>query len=507
MWIFLWYTNYIKRVRALEEAKNWPTMDEYNSKKTVETTQQQLVLEKISSITYLIMRALPYMPKKEADEMFKNLNIYKDALPIYVENPIPIYVPTFQKEWKWSTTSRRRWGRRSRRWFWLSRWYDRLDRYKYTLNNNFQQQINTYIQQVTAIEIDIPLYTFNYCPSGKTLLNRVGLEGCGTNTLIQKFRDDIQYYKNQSNKVMEIIKDTDDFPQYAQAKQMDDYINAKYDWYPMDERSSYNNGYAKDTKQVIEDKIKLWTQEIPLLYDLCVSKETRVGVDLNNIPICVKDDYMKAAETCGKAIQMSNTYDYGTDKLTDLWTDVSNSIPGNISRQSSLILDTANDSCKKWVDMFNIWEEKEAQALSTPCTPERPIASANDKVLVKMADDWNKSATAHIQQLKERLFKIQKYIQNYPNVLDIKKNGVTLAPYSMSATALIKKDFSDSKDGEGPKQYLEMIIPNGEPGETGNLGSTGISGEKGRMGSRGPEGAIGKSSMPSFYNIFNPNSK
>ena len=75
----------------------------------------------------------------------------------------------------------------------------------------------------------------------------------------------------------------------------------------------------------------------------------------------------------------------------------------------------------------------------------------------------------------------------------------------MPATAIIKKDFSQSKEGEAPKQYLEMIIPNGKPGEQGETGSVGISGEKGRAGLRGPEGPVGDSNIPSFYNKFNKN--
>ena len=74
----------------------------------------------------------------------------------------------------------------------------------------------------------------------------------------------------------------------------------------------------------------------------------------------------------------------------------------------------------------------------------------------------------------------------------------------MPATAIIKNDFSESKDGEGPMQYLEMIIPNGKPGKSGNIGVTGIIGEKGQPGKRGPEGNVGNNYVPSFYNIFNP---
>lgn len=502
---FTWCLNQLRQAREELEAKNYPTMAEYNAQKATEGDKQQTIIDAIDNVTDVITGALKYLPRKTKNEMEEKLNIYRENLPIYVENIKPIYVWTYQDHWKEVSHSRRRWGRRSRWRHWHSRWYSKLDRYSYTLNSNFTNQIQTYIGQVNAIKIDIPKYIFNFCLNDNTLLNTTGLQSCGLNKVIQDFRDSIKVYKDKSNTVMSKIKNTKKFPQFKQAKKVDDFINSCYNWYPMDERSSYNTGYAKLTLSQIKAKIKMWSEEIPLLYDQCVLKDTHVGLDDNDIPICVKDDYLKSAEKCGQAIQMSNTYNYGTDKLTALWIDVSNSVPGNISRQSSLILNTANDSCKKWVDMFNVWEELEDKALAEPCAPERPIASTNDAVLVQMADDWNKSATDLIKQLKARLMKIQKYIQDYPNILDIKKDNVILAPHSMPATAIIKKDFSQSKEGEAPKQYLEMIIPNGKPGEQGETGIVGIAGEKGRAGLRGPEGPVGDSNIPSFYNKFNKN--
>lgn len=504
-WNFQWCLNQLRHEKELVESKNYPTMAEYDEDILTQSDKQQTVLDAIGVVNDVITGALKYIPSHTKSEMEEKLNIYRDNLPTYVKDIKPIYVWTFEDHWKEVSHSRRRWGRRSRWRHWHSRWYSKLDRYNYKKNVNFDNQIQTYIDQINAIKNDIPKFIFNFCLNENSLLNKEGLQSCGLNKVIQDFRDSIKVYKDKSNTVMSKIKNTKKFPQFKQAKKVDNFINSCYDWYPMDERSTYNTGYAKLTLSQIKAKIKMWSEEIPLLYDQCVLKDTHVGLDDNDIPICVRDDYLKSAEKCGQAIQMSNTYDYGTDKLTALWIDVSNSIPGNISRQSSLILNTGNDSCKKWVDMFNLWEELEEKALAEPCAPERPIASTNDAVLVKMADDWNKSATDLIKQLKARLMKIQKYIQDYPNILDIKKDGVVLAPHSMTATAIIKKDFSQSKEGEAPKQYLEMIVPNGKPGEQGELGIVGIAGENGRSGLRGPEGSVGDINVPSFYNMFNKN--
>ena len=362
-----------------------------------------------------------------------------------------------------------------------------------------------------AIKYDVNKNIIDNCDNPHTLLTVSGLTTCGIYEKLAKFKNDIKLVKDRSNHVMSIIKNTTGFPQYSQAKQMDDKINYWYNWDPMDKRSKYNNGCAELTK------IKLLTLigenpdggdgvkgKILRMYDFCVSNLTHIGLDNDNLPVCpsVNNDYMKSAQRCGQAIEMSKVYEYGTDKLTDLWTDVSNSIPGQGYRESSLILNTGNNSCKKWVDMFNVWEKLEEEALATPCNPERPIASANDKTLIKMADDWNKSASDHIKQLKLRLLKIQKYIKNYPNVLHVDKDGITLAPSSMTATAIIKKNYSQTNDGESPNQHLEMIIPNGVPGKQGKLGVEGIVGPLGKRGIIGSDGKIGNTNTPEFYNII-----
>jgi hypothetical protein len=149
--------------------------------------------------------------------------------------------------------------------------------------------------------------------------------------------------------------------------------------------------------------------------------------------------------------------------------------------------------------MFNIWREEEAKAMSEPCAPERPIISANDPVMIKMADEWNKSASDHIAQLKARLIKITKYVRNYPNILHLNKKDIILAPYSMPATANIKIKYDSSESGESPNHYLEMIIPNGKPGQRGDTGVKGIPGYNGYSGTVGDIGHMGQIVESIYY--------
>lgn len=492
-----------KRISTNTKTKKDPTMDDYNRSIAEQSKQHTNIINIIDTALNEIIRALPYIPQEVRDDMNTKLNLYKDNLPIYVQNIKPVYVPKWDDKHSWYRHMRRRWGKRYRGPnHYHGGWKTVLSHYTFDLNDNFRSQVINYINIAQLIITDIGKTVFNNCDNPNTLLNEQGMLSCGMNDEIRVFKEFILPYKKKSNYVMSLIKNTKDFPQYKQAEKVDNYINRVYDWYPMDTRSDYNNGYAKITMTKMKSSMSLWKGKISALYDLCISKNTHVGVDDNNVPICIKDDYINASNRCGQAIQMSKTYEYGTDKLTDLWTDVSNSVPGNLVGGASTILNTSNASCKKWVDMFNIWEEMEQKALAEPCIPERPIASANDQVLIKMASDWNKSASDHIKQLKIRLLKIQTYIKNYPNVLNVKKEGITLAPSSMTPTAIIKKDYSQSNDGEAPMQHLEMIVPNGKPGKQGNIGITGIEGSLGKRGVSGPQGKVGNNDMPSFYDIL-----
>ena len=462
----------------------------YNEKKSFESTKQTEVLTVIQNTIKLLMPLLPYCRQSKSEEFHNTLTTYEKNLPVLLLDINPISM----LENNPVTTEHvgYRWGKKYRRRRTDNKWSTVPVTTLFSENPKFNDVITGYKRNCNSISKQINNEVYNNCANPNTLLDKIGLESCGINNKITNFRNNIQIYKNHSNRVMEKIKNTEDYPQYTQAKIVDDQINSMYAWYPLDERSTINNGFAKLTKKQIEEKLQLWENTAITLYNNCVDNDTRIGIDADNIPMCIKDDYVKSAQKCGQAIQMSKVYEYGTDKLTDLWTDVSNSIPGNLKGSSTGILDSTNNSCTKWVDMFNVWQEEEAKALSEPCVPERPIINKNDPILIKIANEWNKSASDHIKQLKARLIKIEKYIKTYPNILHLNKKDIILAPYSMTPTANIKIKYDSSKNGESPNHYLEMIVPNGKPGEKGNKGYEGQSGYKGYSGTYGIEGDMGQ---------------
>ena len=385
------------------------------------------------------------------------------------------------------------------------KWIDVTIGYDWKRNEDFDSAIQSYKNKNSVMLQEINLNLYNNCNNPNALLDNIGLQSCGINDELNTFHQNIQSIKNQSNYVMSKIQNTAGFPQYAQAKQIDDIINNYYNWYPLNERSTYNPNYAKLTKAGISNYITAMTTHVQTLYGNCVIPTIHIGLNSDDVPNCVSGDYAKAAQKCGQAISKSNGIGggYGLEKLTDLWTDVSNSIPGNMKTQSSLILNTSTNSCKKWVEMFNMWEEAELKALSEPCIPERPIESNNDPVLIKKANDWSIAASNRIKQLMIRLKKIQNYTQNYPNILQLKKDDVTLAPYSLPVTAIIKKDYNNSKNGEAPMQSLEMIVPNGKPGKPGSRGIMGLTGRQGGVGNDGPIGPVGNYNVPRFTPLNN----
>ena len=186
-------------------------------------------------------------------------------------------------------------------------------------------------------------------------------------------------------------------------------------------------------------------------------------------------------------------FQYGQDDLLNMWGAVNKSIPGNTLSTNKTVVLNANDSCKKWISMFNVWQEKENEALAKPCIPERPIASTNEDAYTKIAEEWNASATKHITQLNGRLNTIKSVLKQYPNILQLNSENITNAPPSMVPTANIKNE--NGSLGDLPLQYLEMILPEGEQGDTGGVGIGGIKGYD------GPDGEIGETGAPGAYLI------
>ena len=369
--------------------------------------------------------------------------------------------------------------------------------YTADINNDFDRDIETMTNQINAIINEIETDIFNNCENPNTLLDASGMQACGINDRLNDMKNAIAPSKLASNRVMRKIENNDNFPQYKSANEMDKKLNEMYSWNPMNSTLPFNNNYSSLTATEMEKTIQGNIDWAPKQYNSCDLNTTHIGIDDDGKPICVTDSFNNASQKCNQAIDMSKIYNYGTEELSSMWSKVGNILPGNVKLPVSTVLEISSDSCNKWVDMFNIWEDEEAKALSEPCAPERPIASKNDKVLIDMAEEWKASASAHLQQLRGRLQTIKQYIATYPpkggtstDLLQLKKEDITLTPSTLPASISVKYKQSDTK-GAGPIQYLDMMIPNGKPGEEGDEGIQGIQGPPGSLGPRGKMGETG----------------
>ena len=153
----------------------------------------------------------------------------------------------------------------------------------------------------------------------------------------------------------------------------------------MTERNSQYPNYSKYQLEQLKNYIEKNESVLNESYNDCNSNTSLTSVDVKGFPVasCVNTVYTDAINKCSQAYEMSQTYKYGTDKLMALWTDVSNSVPGNTIGANKTILSNASGSCTKWINMFNQWEEAEEKALPEPCIQERPITSSNDETVKK----------------------------------------------------------------------------------------------------------------------------
>jgi hypothetical protein len=121
---------------------------------------------------------------------------------------------------------------------------------------------------------------------------------------------------------------------------------------------------------------------------------------------------------------MAQTYQYGSDQIKGLWMDVSNAIPGNTIGANGTILNNADSSCKKWVEMFNMWQKLEDEALATPCTPERPISSQSDAAIENIVNNSATNSNARLDAVKTRANNLIEKLKNFPNILELNKENV-----------------------------------------------------------------------------------
>ena len=374
-----------------------------------------------------------------------------------------------------------------------------FDYYTYNVNGNFNSQMGARRDALSGLYSKVRTLVLNNCNNPNTAISQ---DKCGMGVVKSNFQGDTLQAKLLSNNT--VNKLTPANPQYQTAKNLDDWINSTYDWnYMNDTFNESGVQYSTYNKDTINTVYSSATQKIQQSYNYCADPTNTTLISLNDDgkPNCLAAEYDKANTTCSKGISQSKVYEYdkGTELLTKLWTDVSNSIPGNTIQANRTVLITAQDSCNKWVQMFNVWEEKEAEALATPCNPERTIQTTYDPAMLQMAEDWNRSASSHIESLMKRLEVINRYIETYPHILQLRADDVTFGPNSLGASMLLKYKVNELKPGVAPVQYLEMLVPNGAQGKTGDVGPVGLPGEPGHSGSLGKVGKMGDPTLPAVY--------
>lgn len=434
--------------------------------------------------------AKSYLPKNTYQSWLNTVNNIINTMPAYKIS---------------ATRNSYRYCRYWRRFlFWKTRCGSYGNQYYWdvNVNNSYVNDLNNLKTQVQNIRDAIPVTVYNNCSNPYTLLDQTGMNSCGLQTLLDTQKKSSETTQmTQSNKfVMDNIKNTSEYPQFSLASKRNVNVNTMYDWEPLNSRSTYNSDYASSRKIDIENILNTYNNEIPQQYNKCSNPNTSISLDEKGTPYCVSSDYNASINRCSQAYEMSQVYEYGTDQLMQLWTDVSNSIPGNTLSTNKTVLNNADDSCKKWIDMFNVWQEKEDEAIAKPCVPERPITSTNDKVIAAMIDNWYEKSNKHIDGLNKKLDDLKNKLKNIPNVLEINKENISEAPPGMVGTVSVRN--KQVPFGEMPTQYLEMILPSGTQGETGITGIKGITGINGENGDIGPTGQTG---VPVIPNHFNPN--
>lgn len=473
-----------------------------------------------------------FLPVAWRNTAVNSINTETSNLPTYVWNKAIMPAERIDHHCAYH---RKRYRRRRRN-HWHSCWrYSplvingrRVDAYFHSRNNNFPSDLNTRINTIQNLIDAIPNKIYNNCENANCLMNSTGMKDCTMdgvtmenkyNTMIER----LKITKQHSDDILSKIQNTSDYPQYSDVRQTANLIEEGINWNPLNTKYASNNSgythpqnniYTSLKKYQIEAKIRHYESLINYYTDCkdgspnSVNNKTRLAPnpttnDSNNkygvLPYCITELAQQSYGKCEEAVEMSKIYNYGTEELFGMWRDVSNSIPGQFVNISTDILNSSKNSCQEWVDMFNVWEELEKEAIEKPCIPERPDENANDPGSMRRINSFYESTQTRIEKLKQRLRNIKKYIENYPNLLFLEKKDIILGPHTIPAACNIKYDMKNREEGVAPLQYLEMLLPNGPPGETGLVGRCGSTGLTGKSGIDGETGPTGNMVFPKIY--------
>ncbi len=370
-----------------------------------------------------------------------------------------------------------------------------------SLNASYIDTLYNNINTLDAIDASFNSYWLNNCTSDKSAIDESGWETCGLNTIYSTYQSSsIQNKKISNDMIVTLTEEQLQSDRFKDAKEVNDKINTKYSYNYLSDPITVGEYTIlnKNRGQIIQN-ISANTQFIENSYNKCDDKHNSLNSrNSDNKPYCLVNEYNDADATCKTAISKSEIFNYtdGTTKLNDYWSSVYNSIPGNTIANNATTLVGATSTCNTWIQMFNKWENLEEEAIANPCSSERPIQSENDPVILKITEEWSKSASSYIEKLMRRLEIIQTYIQKYPNILELESRDVQFGPSSIGASMILRMDKNQTM-GVAPVQYLEMLVPNGDKGETGIPGEKGIPGDSGLTGTRGKVGKTGNPTISS----------
>lgn len=252
------------------------------------------------------------------------------------------------------------------------------------------------------------------------------------------------------------------------------------------------------------------------IYNDCNNQST--FLDSNGLTQCLGAQYSQAQNYCQSALGLAtqNGDEAGWTTINNMWNDVSNNKLtgyGNTLQNVQIALTTANSTCQKQIEMYNIWQSDMNEALGEPCIPEQPVVSQGDIDIGNAGAQWSGTALQYIQSLEERIAIIQLYISNYPPPTGgVSDNGIlTLNPANVTLLSTIGSPIftitqgstilatTGQPSGLAPVQSLKITLPSGPAGPQGIQGKVGPIGPPGSLGKDGPVGAPGQYEIPEQY--------
>lgn len=270
------------------------------------------------------------------------------------------------------------------------------------------------------------------------------------------------------------------------------------------------NNYALQTDSFLENQTYtlsevrsiLETQNAysSIIYNNCTNPKSLL--DISGVQQCLPNYYNTAKSTCDYASNLAtsaNDTTGGMKTIPLLWANAENSLHGNSSINSKSILSDVTNKCKNWVSMYDQWIQDEQNAEDVPCVPERPIQPSFNPTIQNIVENWVNASEKYIEALMKRLQVIEKYIENYPNILTLNSNNIQTLPPGQPPYLTIRRVLNPTTPGVSPTFSLHMDLPQGNRGVKGSVGKTGPKGPKGSIGSSGPSGKTGKWEIPVQY--------